>query len=94
MNIELEFPEDAREARVRSNRNLGDIERWASLAAGAGLAAYGLSRFKSNGWIYAGIGRGRSHRGCAARPGPDSTGRATRARPRRTARQCNAARRG
>ena len=66
MNIELEFPEDAREARVRSNRNLGDIERWASLAAGAGLAAYGLSRFKSNGWIYAGIGALLLRRGATA----------------------------
>ncbi len=66
MHIELEFPEDAREARVRSNRNLGDIERWASLAAGAGLAAYGLSRFKSNGWIYAGIGALLLRRGATA----------------------------
>lgn len=56
MNIDLQFPDDARDARARSNRNLSEVERWASLAAGAGLAAYGLSRLKSNGWLYAGVG--------------------------------------
>ena len=56
MNMELTFPEDAREARARSDRNLSGIERWASIAAGAGLTAYGLSRLKSNGWMYAGLG--------------------------------------
>ena len=66
MNVELEFPEDAREVRVRSNRNLSDVERWASLAAGAGLAAYGLSRLKSNGWLYAGVGALLLRRGASA----------------------------
>lgn len=66
MNMELEFPDDAREVRVRSNRNLSDVERWASLAAGAGLAAYGLSRLKSNGWLYAGVGALLLRRGASA----------------------------
>ena len=44
MNMELTFPEDAREGRVRSNRNLSGFERWASIIGGAGLAAYGVSR--------------------------------------------------
>ncbi len=66
MNMELEFPEDAREARVRSNRNLSNIERWTSMAAGAGLAAYGLSRVKSNGWLYAGVGALLLRRGATA----------------------------
>src|SRR4051812_31528829 len=57
MDMELVFPEDAREARARSGRNLSEFERWASVAAGAGLAAYGLSRLKSKrGWLYAGLG--------------------------------------
>ena len=56
MNMELAFPDDVREARARSNRNLSEAERWVSIAAGAGLAAYGLSRLKSNGWLYAGLG--------------------------------------
>jgi uncharacterized membrane protein len=66
MNMELTFPEDAREARARSDRNLGEIERWASIAAGAGLAAYGLSRLRSNGWIYAGLGALMLRRGVTA----------------------------
>ena len=44
MNMELTFPDDAREARARSDRNLSEVERWASIAAGAGLTVYGLSR--------------------------------------------------
>src|SRR5207244_3679132 len=41
-------------------------ERWASIAAGAGLAAYGLSRLKSNGWLYAGLGGLLLRRGVTA----------------------------
>ena len=66
MNMELTFPEDAREARARSNRNLSDLERWASIAAGAGFVAYGLSRLKSNGWLYAGFGALALRRGVTA----------------------------
>ena len=66
MNMDLVFPEDAREARARTDRNLSDFERWASIAAGAGLAAYGLSRLKSNGWLYAGVGALLLRRGASA----------------------------
>jgi len=66
MNMELIFPDDVRDARARSERNLSDVERWASIAAGAGLAAYGLSRLKSNGWLYAGIGALLLRRGVTA----------------------------
>ncbi|HEX9367534.1 MAG TPA: SRPBCC family protein [Vicinamibacterales bacterium] len=41
---------------MNRKRNLSELERWASIAAGAGLAAYGLSRLKSNGLLYAGVG--------------------------------------
>ena len=44
--MELEFPEDADEARVRSGRNMSDVDRWLSVAAGTGLALYGISRRK------------------------------------------------
>jgi len=54
--MELEFPADADEERVRSGRNISDLERWASLAAGAGLALYGLSRRKSAGWFLTALG--------------------------------------
>jgi uncharacterized membrane protein len=66
MNMELTFPEDAREARARSNQNISGFERWASIAAGAGLAVYGLSRLKSNGWLYAGLGGILLRRGVTA----------------------------
>jgi uncharacterized membrane protein len=66
MNMELTFPDDARDRRARSDRNLSDFERWASIAAGAGLAAYGLSRLKSNGWLYAGVGALLVRRGVTA----------------------------
>jgi uncharacterized membrane protein len=56
MNMDLVFPEDARDAATRSGRNISDVEKWLSLAAGAGLAVYGLSRLKQNGWAYAGLG--------------------------------------
>ena len=66
MNMELTFPEDAREGRVRSNRNLSGFERWASIIAGAGLTAYGMSRLKNNGWMYAGLGGLLLRRGVTA----------------------------
>ena len=55
--MELEFPGDADEARVRSRRNMSDADRWLSIAAGTGLAPYGLSRRKSAGWFLAAYGR-------------------------------------
>jgi uncharacterized membrane protein len=54
--LELQFPEDAREERIRQHRNISDTERWLSLAGGAGLAAYGLTRGRSGGWALAGLG--------------------------------------
>jgi uncharacterized membrane protein len=66
MNMELTFPDDANEAHARSDRNLSNVERWASMAAGAGLAVYGLSRLKRNGWLHAGIGALLLRRGLTA----------------------------
>jgi uncharacterized membrane protein len=42
--MELEFPQDVKEARVRAGRNISEAERWLSIAAGVGLATYGLTR--------------------------------------------------
>ena len=54
--MELEFPPDATEERVRSGRNISDVERWLSMAAGTGLALYGLSRRKTAGWMLTALG--------------------------------------
>ena len=66
MNMDLVFPDDVRDARAHSDRNLSEVERWASIAAGAGLALYGLTRLKSAGWLYAGIGGLLLRRGVTA----------------------------
>jgi len=54
--MELEFPGDPAEARVRSGRNISEAERWASMAAGTALALYGLSRRRTSGWVMAALG--------------------------------------
>lgn len=54
--MDLEFPGDAQEADVRSGRNISDTERWASMAGGAALALYGLSRRSGSGLLMAGVG--------------------------------------
>lgn len=64
--LELQFPEDVREARVREGRNISDTERWLSLAGGAGLTMYGLSRGRAAGWILAGLGALLVRRGMRA----------------------------
>ena len=54
--MELQFPGDVQEERVRSGRNISDVERWLSMTAGIGLAAYGASRRRPAGWALAGAG--------------------------------------
>jgi uncharacterized membrane protein len=66
MNMDLVFPGDVRDERARSDRNLSELERWASIAAGTGLAIYGLTRLKSAGWLYAGVGGLLLRRGVTA----------------------------
>lgn len=56
MNMELTWPDDERDARVRAGRNISDLEKWVSIAAGAGFALYGLSRLRSSGWLWTGLG--------------------------------------
>lgn len=54
--MELQFPDDAHEADVRAGRNISETERWVSMAAGAGMALYGLSRRRTSGLVLAGLG--------------------------------------
>ena len=54
--MDLEFPGDARDTSVRAGRNVGQVERWTSVAAGVGLALYGISRRGTNGWTMAALG--------------------------------------
>ena len=54
--MELEFPEDVQDAKARSGQNIGEMERWLSMAAGTGLALYGLSRRKTAGWALTALG--------------------------------------
>lgn len=61
--LELQFPEDARELAVRSGRNISEAERWISMAAGAGLVAYGLTRRRPSGLVMAGLGALLARRG-------------------------------
>ena len=56
MNMELEYPADVVERRVRSGRNISEIERWLSIAAGTALALYGISRRRGRGWMLASLG--------------------------------------
>jgi len=55
--MELEFPRDVEEARIRARRNISDTERWLSVAAGVGLATYGLMRRRGAArWMLAAFG--------------------------------------
>src|SRR5262245_57135530 len=65
--VELEFPDDADDVRVWSRRNVSDLERWLSAAAGSALTAYGLSRRRSSGWLLAGLGALLLERGASGR---------------------------
>jgi uncharacterized membrane protein len=64
--MELQFPGDIQEERARSGRNISDAERWLSMAAGIGLAAYGASQRRASGWAVAGLGAALFHRGYTA----------------------------
>ncbi len=62
--MDIEFPGDVRETRIhRGRRNISSIERWASMAAGTGLALYGLSRRRGGGWAIAALGGALLQRG-------------------------------
>jgi uncharacterized membrane protein len=54
--MELQYPGDMLDTRVRSGRNISEAERWGSMAAGAALVLYGLTKRRAGGWILAGFG--------------------------------------
>jgi uncharacterized membrane protein len=65
MGMEMHLPGDGHHARPRGwkyvprasdRRNVGDVERWGSMAAGMALAVYGLSRRKPIGLALAVMG--------------------------------------
>src|SRR5688572_26820896 len=64
--MELQFPGDIRDEQARTGRNISDAERWLSMAAGIGLAAYGASRRRASGWALAGAGALLFRRGATA----------------------------
>lgn len=65
--MDLEFPGDAREARVREGQNINDVERWGSMAAGVAMALYGISRRSLPGLVTAGFGALLVQRGMSGR---------------------------
>jgi len=42
--MELEFPGDLQDRMARDRRNMNEVERWLSIAAGVGLATYALTK--------------------------------------------------
>jgi uncharacterized membrane protein len=66
MVVEIDMAGDTIDTRVAATRNLSEFERWASLAAGTGLAAYGFTRLKNRGWLYAALGGYLLRRGVTA----------------------------
>jgi uncharacterized membrane protein len=54
--VDMEFPGDAGDMEVYGGRNISDLEKWLSIAAGTGLALYGLSRRKTTGWALTALG--------------------------------------
>ncbi len=61
--MDIQFPGDAREIALERGHNISEGERWASMAAGAALAAYGLSRRRGRGWMLAALGSALLQRG-------------------------------
>ena len=61
--MEMHHPGDLREGRVRSGQNISETERWMSMAAGAALALYGVTRRRGSGMMMAGLGAWLFQRG-------------------------------
>ena len=63
--MEMQFPGDAQDAKARSGQNISEVERYLSMAAGTGLALYGLSRRKTAGWVLTALGGALIQRGAS-----------------------------
>ena len=66
MVVEIDMAGPNSGLRADSTRNLSEFERWTSIAAGAGLAIYGVSHFKRRGWLYGALGAYLLRRGVTA----------------------------
>ncbi|HXG54465.1 MAG TPA: SRPBCC family protein [Vicinamibacterales bacterium] len=65
--MDLQFPESILDERVKSGCNISDVERAMSIAAGLGLAVYGISQRRASGWALAGLGAVLFRRGYSGR---------------------------
>jgi uncharacterized membrane protein len=64
--MELEFPGDMQDRLVHDRLNMSEAERWLSIAAGLGLATYGLTRHRGmTRWSLAGFGALLARRGAS-----------------------------
>jgi uncharacterized membrane protein len=54
--MDSEYAGSVRDADLRGGRNISELERWGSMIAGLGLAAYGLSRRRGRGFAMAAVG--------------------------------------
>ena len=55
--LEMEFPGDVQDRLVHERLNMSEAERWLSIAAGLGMATYGLTRRRGiTRWTLAGFG--------------------------------------
>jgi uncharacterized membrane protein len=65
--MELEFPGDVQDRLVHERRNISDVERWLSIAAGVGLATYGVTKRRGGvGWMLVAFGALLVRRGATA----------------------------
>jgi uncharacterized membrane protein len=65
--MELEFPGDLQDRMARDRRNMNEVERWLSIAAGVGLATYALTRRHGVArWTLTGFGALLVRRGASA----------------------------
>jgi uncharacterized membrane protein len=64
--IDMTHPEAPAADLPAPARNISDIERWTSMAAGIGLAAYGISRRRPAGYVAAALGAMLFRRGLSA----------------------------
>lgn len=66
MDIDMQYPEAPPAAPGAARPNISHVERWASLGAGIGLAAVGLSQRRPSGYALAALGALLFRRGITA----------------------------
>jgi uncharacterized membrane protein len=66
VQIDMTHPEAPVADLPAGTRNISDLERWASMAAGIGLAAFGIARRRPAGYVAAAVGAMLFRRGLSA----------------------------